>query len=85
MKKIIFIVLDNDAEKIYARAVTISKAALDYYDAEELARIMGGGHSVFTVPAEMYNGPIHERLKFDIKPIGDFVANMITKEETDND
>ena len=85
MKKFVFVVFDKEAGKIYARAVTISKAAWEYYTDEEIARIVGHGNSVIAFPADQYSGPIYESCTLDIKTMGDYVATMITKEDINND
>lgn len=84
-QKSIFVVFDCDAGKIYARSVTISEAAQEYYSQSEIVKIIGGGNSVIAFPSDQYNGPIHENISFDIRVMGDYVATMITKEETNND
>lgn len=80
-KKFIFVVFDRDAGEIYARSVTMSKAALEYYSPDEVAKIIGKGNSVMMFPSDMYNGPIHENISFDVKIVGDNAATMITKED----
>lgn len=84
-KKTVFVVFDRSEEKIYARSVTISNAAREYYTDEEIARIVGHGNSVIAFPPEHYNGPISENITLDIKTMGDYVATMITKEDINND
>ena len=85
MKKIVFIIFDKDADRIYARAVSISEDVLEYYTRDEIVRIIGGDHSSLMLPIELYDGPIHEHLSFNIKIIGDYVANIIKKEDEENE
>ena len=85
MKKLVLVIFDKEAGKIYAHAVAISEVAQEYFTQEEIVRIIGHGNSVIAFPADQYNGTIHESCTFDVKPMGDYVATMITKEDINND
>lgn len=85
MKKIIIITFNKSTGIINASELTASEAVTEYYTRDEVVEIISGGHTAIVMPADMYDGPIHEKIHFDIKVIGDFVANIIKKEEDKNE
>ena len=85
MKKFVLIVFDKTTGIINATEVTASEATTKYYDRDEVVEILSGGHAAIVMPADVYDGPIHERIHFDIRIFGDYVANIIKKEGEENE
>ena len=85
MKKIVIVTFNKDTGVINASEVTASEAVTKYYDRDEVVEILSGGHAAIVMPADVYDGPIHERIHFDIRIFGDYVANIIKKGEEENE
>ena len=85
MKKIVVVTFNKDTGVINASEVTASEAVTKYYDRDEVVEILSGGRTALVMPVDVYDGPIHERIHFDIRIFGDYVANIIKKEEEENE
>jgi len=85
MKKFVLIVFDKNTGIINATEVTASEATTKYYDRDEVVEILSGGRTALVIPVDVYDGPIHERIHFDIRIFGDYVANIIKKENEENE